>query len=1320
REDGYNVSDENVTLDGAGEVVSFNLRDTDGDAGIDGKAATGQGRNFDYRENPDVDPDDDGIANIDDLDDDNDGILDTDEGFNAQNPDPVITQLDINTATTWNALDIVTKGTGATTSGTGIVFNAVSAQASSDASVTVKLSTKQQYEEVSIDIVVRSHYGNNYGGAAKGIFQLVDSDGKVVSEIQWQQKDSIGNGSFNANNETISISGSGKGLTLVVKDNGSEQGNTYGDDWGVQSLSVTTAVSAHRDTDSDGIADYLDLDSDNDGITDNVEAQASQDYKGPSGFIASNGVDTAYTGGLKAVDTDADGIADYIDSDSDNDGALDVSERGGSGPDSVTSNEDSDGDGLLDIFEGTNNDDGYNVSDENVTLDGAGEVLSFNLRDTDGDAGIDGKKATGQGRDFDYRENPAVDPDNDGIANKDDLDDDNDGILDIDEGFNTQPVTVDVLEVGTKADWQALGVEVQGPGVTSYGGYTPTGFSFNYSGQKTTDDSQVSISLSDDDKHNEVSIDLVVRSDWTNYGGGISKGVFQLVDSAGNVVGETKWQQTDVGSGYTDANNEVITVTGSGKGLTLVIKDDNSARDGSWGDDWSVKSMTLTTIGNVHRDTDNDGIADYLDLDSDNDGITDNVEAQTTEGYQGPTGMDLNQDGVDDVYAGGLTAVDTDGDGIVDYLDQDSDNDGVKDIVERDQAGIRTITSTEDTDGDGLLDIFEDGTVNDGYNVFDSNVEIDAGGNLVRFNISDSNDNLAQDGSNASGTALNLDYREDINIDTDGDGILNVNDIDDDNDGILDINELTSANGSNAVDDLDGDGIINSLDLDSDNDGIGDNIEAQSTRSYVAPQDVGITDVDRDGLNDAYDQDTTSQNVTESEGLKAVDSDGDQSPDFLDNDSDSDDLTDREESGLTSQIENSYTYQDTNGLLDNPFDQLKRDNILKEEADYRVDTNVAGVDIVSTDNTVSSRIHQSTTYGVCQGRITNQYSNTSKTNGTKLLDAPDITLRDPDSEVITRIELIGLNQNVAVSNVGDTTVFNSLQEYLDAVKTMTITAVAGSNLSDVVTIKVTVKEEGIALSKVYESEFNINTNTTYTSSSYSYESPLILDLDHDGVETLSIENGVNFDINADGNIDRTGWVGKDDGLLVMDINGDGIINDGSELFGENTLLENGETAEDGFRALSELDSNKDSVFDANDQAYDQVKIWKDTNSDGVSQAHELYSLIDLNVESINLNSVAVSEYNEDNWVGLRSSWSDSNGQSHDIDDVWFATDVQVLDVGDVLDSDDSLVSADDVTASQTDVTAGLVQQTTVASDQINVIAETNEVETLLNQQLIID
>ncbi|MBE0392703.1 PKD-like domain-containing protein [Flavobacterium sp. PL002] len=111
-------------------------------------------------------------------------------------------------------------------------------------------------------------------------------------------------------------------------------------------------------------------------------------------------------------------------------------------------------------------------------------------------------------------------------------------------------------------------------------------------------------------------------------------------------------------------------------------------------------------------------------------------------------------------------------------------------------------------------------------------------------------------------------------LDTDSDGIADITDIDDDNDGILDTVEGTV--------DSDGDGIPNYLDIDSDNDGIPDNLEAQTTAGYKAPSKI---DANKNGLDDTYE---TASSI----GLVPVNTDGTDTPDYLDTDSDNDGVAD--------------------------------------------------------------------------------------------------------------------------------------------------------------------------------------------------------------------------------------------------------------------------------------------------------------------------------------------------------------------------------------------------------------------------------------------
>lgn len=124
--------------------------------------------------------------------------------------------------------------------------------------------------------------------------------------------------------------------------------------------------------------------------------------------------------------------------------------------------------------------------------------------------------------------------------------------------------------------------------------------------------------------------------------------------------------------------------------------------------------------------------------------------------------------------------------------------------------------------------------------------------------------------------------------------------------------------------------------------------------------------------------------------------------------------------------------------------------------------------------------------------------------------------------------------------------------------------------------------------------------------------PLVLDLDGDGeIQFLDRKDGVLFDMDEDGTRDLTSWVGPNDGILVLDRNGDGTINDHSEMFGTQTMR--------GFDHLAKYDSNNDGVIDAKDAVWQELKVWRDENSDGTSQAHELNTLDHYGIKSISLN-----------------------------------------------------------------------------------------------------
>jgi hypothetical protein len=128
--------------------------------------------------------------------------------------------------------------------------------------------------------------------------------------------------------------------------------------------------------------------------------------------------------------------------------------------------------------------------------------------------------------------------------------------------------------------------------------------------------------------------------------------------------------------------------------------------------------------------------------------------------------------------------------------------------------------------------------------------------------------------------------------------------------------------------------------------------------------------------------------------------------------------------------------------------------------------------------------------------------------------------------------------------------------------------------------------------------------------------PIILDLDKNGFAFSSLDTGVSFDINADGNKDQIAWT-SDDGILAYDANGNGTIDNGSEIF---TPDFNGGKFASGVAALASLDTNGDGKIDAGDAAFKDLKIWVDADNDGISDDGELSSLTDNGVASISLTA----------------------------------------------------------------------------------------------------
>ena len=679
--------------------------------------------------------------------------------------------------------------------------------------------------------------------------------------------------------------------------------------------------------DSDPYPDYRDFDSDGDGIKDKVEAQTSENYIPPVGDRDKNDIDDAYENGLSTIDSDGDGVPDYRDLDTDNDGILDLVEGQATAGFVAPSGNDNNRDGLDNAFEPgvdpVNSDADSSPDFRDLDSDNDGIVDNVEAQQCAGYQKPSGKDADGNGLDDLYESSPGAGEgllpvNTDGDLNPDfrDIDTDNDGIPD---NVEAQPTAGYIPPSGIDTS-PKNGLEDAYEG-TNCGGLVPQ----NTDGQDLPDfrdlDSDNDL-VPDNNEGNDFNFDG--QPDWTftgsdtdgdglddGYEGSNANDPFDVNDEIDDPAsdlpdtdgeGDVNYRDFDDDGDGLDTQEEDANEDGNptnddsdGDGTPdyLDSVDDRKDTDGDGVvdeedlDDDGDGVLDTTEDNNPDgdndpstnpTDTDGDGVPDYLDIDSDDDGIPDNVEVQNPEEYIPPSGVDTDMDGLDDAYEGtgneGLTPVNTDGTDQPDYLDDDSDNDLVPDNNEGNDFNFdgqpdRTFTGT-DTDGDGLDDGYEGSNVND---PFDVNDEID--------------DPLTD--------LPNTDTTENPNY----------GDLDDDGDGIDTPDEDANQDGDPTNDDTDGDGTPDYLDpIDDRKDTDGDGV--------VDEEDL---DSDGDGILDTTED--ISANGDNDPATNPVDTDGDGVPDYLDIDSDDDGIPDNVEAQTTEgYVPPSGLDSDNDGLDD--------------------------------------------------------------------------------------------------------------------------------------------------------------------------------------------------------------------------------------------------------------------------------------------------------------------------------------------------------------------------------------------------------------------
>ena len=743
----------------------------------------------------------------------------------------------------------------------------------------------------------------------------------------------------------------------------------------VDALDTNTGIGATngtqgdvRDTDGDEAPDYRDLDSDNDSVVDLVEAGfafADTNMDGVIDIDDADGTDFDGDGLVNAIDgqfgvgsspgtqdggtsTDNDGLPDFLDIDSDNDGDTDIMESGN---------------GIFD-------------TNKNGVID-AGDINGIDS-DNDGVVDIlDGSPGVGTA---DGKIGPVRDTDQDLVPDMLDLDSDNDGIADLQErGLGD----FDTNNDGTLDDMDAAGSDNDQDGLAdALDTTTGIGGALNTQGNDLDTDEDLIPDHLDLDSDNDgitdviesgngaadTNLDGVINTFDTNGADTDRDGLFNAVDGnpgfadAPDGQGDALDTDTDMVPDHLDIdsdNDGIADVIESGNGDADTNKDGVLGVDDANGTDSDGDGLVNAVDASVGfgdvvlgqadiADTDTDGTPDYRDIDSDNDGIADVIESGNGDADTNLDGTidanDANGDdadgdgladavdgtvGVGDADAGQADITDTDSDTTPDHLDIDSDNDGITDVVESgsgdadtNQDGILNALDTNggDADNDGLSDAVDGNTTGFGDQPNGQGDIDDTDGDLVfdHQDIDSDNDGIAdviEGGNEAADT--NLDGTIDVNDlngdDNDGDGLV---DSVDGEDGFGD--ELA---GQGDITNTDSDDVLDFKDLDSDNDGITDIHEAgngafdTNNDGTLSSLDTNGADTDGDGLADAVDGEPGFGDAPSGQD-DIADTDGDSQPNHLDLDTDNDGIADVIESGneaADTNLDGTIDTDDANG-----------------------------------------------------------------------------------------------------------------------------------------------------------------------------------------------------------------------------------------------------------------------------------------------------------------------------------------------------------------------------------------------------------------------
>lgn len=167
------------------------------------------------------------------------------------------------------------------------------------------------------------------------------------------------------------------------------------------------------------------------------------------------------------------------------------------------------------------------------------------------------------------------------------------------------------------------------------------------------------------------------------------------------------------------------------------------------------------------------------------------------------------------------------------------------------------------------------------------------------------------------------------------------------------------------------------------------------------------------------------------------------------------------------------------------------------------------------------------------------------------------------------------------------------------------------------------------------------------------QSPIVVDINGDGVNLTDAEHGIVFDISGSGTAKHLAWTvaDSDDACLALDRNSNGAIDDGTELFGNFTPqpIPPPGSERNGFLALAEYDKpesggNNDRVITTQDSIFMSLRLWQDLNHNGTSEPSELKTLSSLGLTSIELDYKEARKFDEHgNNFRYRAKVKDSHG-----------------------------------------------------------------------------